>query len=128
VAAGVYQISQLFYTFFASQLGEGALTNLGYADRLNQLPLSIIGTALGTAILPSISRAIERENEAGAPTSRRAPSICHAADAAGDAGAVGDRLSDHRGLVPGRQLHVETPPSPATSCRSWCSACPLTCW
>jgi putative peptidoglycan lipid II flippase len=66
VAAGVYQISQLFYTFFASQLGEGALTNLGYADRLNQLPLSIIGTALGTAILPSISRAIEKKNEAGA--------------------------------------------------------------
>ena len=66
VAAGVYQISQLFYTFFASRLGEGALTNLGYADRLNQLPLSIIGTALGTAILPTISRAIERNDEAAA--------------------------------------------------------------
>ena len=63
VAAGVYQISQLFYTFFASSLGEGALTNLFYADRLNQLPLSIIGTALGTAILPSISRAIERQED-----------------------------------------------------------------
>ena len=63
VAAGVYQISQLFYTFFASRLGEGALTNLFYADRLNQLPLSIIGTALGTAILPSISRAIERRED-----------------------------------------------------------------
>jgi putative peptidoglycan lipid II flippase len=66
VAAGVYQISQLFYTFFASRLGEGALTNLGYADRLNQLPLSIIGTALGTAILPSISRAIERRQDGAA--------------------------------------------------------------
>ncbi len=63
VAAGVYQISQLFYTFFASSLGEAALTNLFYADRLNQLPLSIIGTALGTAILPSISRAIERRQD-----------------------------------------------------------------
>jgi putative peptidoglycan lipid II flippase len=66
VAAGVYQISQLFYTFFASRLGEGALTNLFYADRLNQLPLSIIGTALGTAILPSISRAIERRDDGAA--------------------------------------------------------------
>ena len=65
-AAGVYQISQFFYAYFSSRLGEGALTNLNYADRLNQLPLSIIGTALGTAILPSISRAIERRNEAGA--------------------------------------------------------------
>lgn len=63
LAAGVYQISQLFYTFFSSRLGEGALTNLGYADRLNQLPLSIIGTALGTAILPSISRSIERRED-----------------------------------------------------------------
>ena len=63
LAAGVYQISQLFYTFFSSRLGEGALTNLGYADRLNQLPLSIIGTALGTAILPAISRSIERRQD-----------------------------------------------------------------
>ena len=62
VAAGVYQISQLFYAYFSTQLGEGALTNLSYADRLNQLPLSIIGTALGVAILPSISQAIARED------------------------------------------------------------------
>ena len=62
-AAGVYQFSQLFYTFFASNLGEGALSSLFYADRLNQLPLSIIGTALGVAILPSISRAIEHRQE-----------------------------------------------------------------
>jgi putative peptidoglycan lipid II flippase len=62
-AAGVYQFSQLFYTFFASNLGEGALSSLFYADRLNQLPLSIIGTALGVAILPSISRAIERRED-----------------------------------------------------------------
>ncbi len=63
IAAGVYQISQLFYAYFSSQLGEGALTVLSYADRLNQLPLSIIGTALGVAILPSISQAIARDDE-----------------------------------------------------------------
>ena len=65
-AAGVYQISQLFYGYFSTLLGEGALTNLSYADRLNQLPLSIIGTALGVAILPAISRAVERKDEAEA--------------------------------------------------------------
>ncbi|HVF36343.1 MAG TPA: murein biosynthesis integral membrane protein MurJ [Sphingomicrobium sp.] len=66
LAAGVYQISQLFYAFFSAGLGEGALTKLSYADRLNQLPLSIIGTALGVAILPAISQAIARGNEAEA--------------------------------------------------------------
>jgi putative peptidoglycan lipid II flippase len=65
-AAGAYQISQLFYGYFSTLLGEGALTNLNFADRLNQLPLSIIGTALGVAILPAISQAIERKNEAEA--------------------------------------------------------------
>jgi putative peptidoglycan lipid II flippase len=66
LAAGVYQISQLFYAYFSAGLGEGALTKLSYADRLNQLPLSIIGTALGVAILPAISQAIARGNEAEA--------------------------------------------------------------
>ena len=65
-AAGVYQISQLFYAYFSARLGEGALTMLSYADRLNQLPLSIIGTALGVAILPAISQAIARDAEAEA--------------------------------------------------------------
>jgi len=65
-AAGVYQLSQLFYAYFSSRLGEGALTMLSYADRLNQLPLSIIGTALGVAILPSISQAIARDDQAEA--------------------------------------------------------------
>src|SRR5262245_61325299 len=66
LAAGVYQISQLFYAFFSSGLGEGALTKMRYADSLTQLPLSIIGTALGVAILPAISQAIARGEDAEA--------------------------------------------------------------
>ncbi|WP_380874603.1 putative lipid II flippase MurJ [Sphingomonas sp. DBB INV C78] len=60
LGAGVYQISQLIDTFFATRLPEGSMSYLNYSDRLNQLPLSVIGTALGTAILPQISRFIAK--------------------------------------------------------------------
>lgn len=61
ISAGVYQISLLIDTQFLSHLAEGSLSHFNYADRLNQLPLGIIGTALGTAILPSISRYIGQD-------------------------------------------------------------------
>lgn len=56
--AGIYQISQLVDTFFATSLKQGSLTLLKYADRLNQMPLGIVGIALGTAILPMLARHI----------------------------------------------------------------------
>ncbi|CAA9523327.1 MAG: Proposed peptidoglycan lipid II flippase MurJ [uncultured Sphingosinicella sp.] len=58
LGGGIYYISQAFYAFFATSLPEGSLVYLGFADRLNQLPLAIIGSALGTAILPALSRAV----------------------------------------------------------------------
>jgi putative peptidoglycan lipid II flippase len=61
ISAGVYQISILIDTQFLSHLPEGSLSHFNYADRLNQLPLGIVGTALGTAILPSISTFIGRD-------------------------------------------------------------------
>jgi putative peptidoglycan lipid II flippase len=64
--AGVYQINQLVQLFFVTRLEEGALSYLNYADRLNQLPLGIIGVALGTAILPTLSRFIGGNNKEGA--------------------------------------------------------------
>jgi putative peptidoglycan lipid II flippase len=60
LGGGIYYISQFFYAYFATRLPEGSLVYLGFADRLNQLPLAIIGSALGTAILPSVSRAVDR--------------------------------------------------------------------
>jgi len=56
LGAGVYQISAFIDTFFLARIGTGALSWFNYADRLNQLPLGVIGAALGTAILPQISR------------------------------------------------------------------------
>jgi putative peptidoglycan lipid II flippase len=56
LGAGVYQISAFIDTFFLTRIGTGAMSYFNYADRLNQLPLGVIGAALGTAILPQISR------------------------------------------------------------------------
>jgi putative peptidoglycan lipid II flippase len=64
--AGIYQISQFVDTFFATSLKQGSLTLLKYADRLNQMPLGIVGIALGTAILPMLARHIHAGDHAGA--------------------------------------------------------------
>ncbi|MEE3153948.1 MAG: murein biosynthesis integral membrane protein MurJ, partial [Pseudomonadota bacterium] len=59
--AGIYQISRFVDLFFLSTLEVGSYTYLAMADRWNQLPLGIIGIALGTAILPALSRYLSRE-------------------------------------------------------------------
>lgn len=59
--AGVYQISRFIDLAFFRILPDGSLTYMAMADRWNQLPLGIIGIALGTAILPALSRFIARE-------------------------------------------------------------------
>lgn len=64
--AGIYQVSQFVDTFFATSLPQGSLTLLKLADRLNQLPLGIVGIALGTAILPMLSRHIHSGDAAEA--------------------------------------------------------------
>src|SRR5688500_1919880 len=56
IGAGGYYISQLFYAYFATRLPEGSFVYLSQADRLNQLPLALVGSAIGTAILPAIRR------------------------------------------------------------------------
>src|SRR6185437_4783774 len=56
--AGVTQINLLVSTAIASLLPTGSVSFLNYADRLNQLPLAVIGIAVGTAILPTVSRQV----------------------------------------------------------------------
>jgi len=57
LGAGAVQINLLISTALAARfLGEGAVSWLYYADRLNQLPLGIIGIGVGTAVLPAMSR------------------------------------------------------------------------
>jgi putative peptidoglycan lipid II flippase len=59
LGAGVYQISVFIDTFFLTRIGTGAVSWFNYADRLNQLPLGVIGAAIGTAILPQVSRHVD---------------------------------------------------------------------
>ena len=56
--AGVTQLNLVVSTAIASLLPTGAVSYLYYADRLNQLPLAVVGIAVGTAILPSLSRQV----------------------------------------------------------------------
>jgi len=56
VGAGVTQVNLLISTALASFLPGGSVSYLYYADRLNQLPLGVVGIAVGTAILPPLSR------------------------------------------------------------------------
>jgi len=54
-------------------LPEGPVSGLYYADRLNQLPLGLIGIAIGTAILPALSRQISgADSKAASDTQNRA--------------------------------------------------------
>ena len=55
LGAGGMQLNLLVDLVLASFLDTGALSWLYYADRLAQLPLGIIGIALGTALLPRLS-------------------------------------------------------------------------
>ena len=54
--SGVYQINLFLDTFFVSFVGAGAVSWLNYAHHLFQLPIGIIGVAVGTALLPFLSR------------------------------------------------------------------------
>jgi putative peptidoglycan lipid II flippase len=56
-AVSAAQISLLINTNIASNLGAGAVSVLQYADRLMEFPTGMLGVALGTILLPSLSKA-----------------------------------------------------------------------
>src|SRR5438309_11759729 len=67
LSAGAVQFNLLISTSLAARfLEQGSVSYLYYADRLNQLPLGLVGIGVGTAILPSLSRQIAGADEAAA--------------------------------------------------------------
>ncbi len=69
VGAGVVQINLLIGIVIASLLPTGSVSFLYFADRVTQLPLGVIGVAVGTALLPLMSRQLRDHDEGAAMTS-----------------------------------------------------------
>jgi putative peptidoglycan lipid II flippase len=66
IGAGVTQLNLAVDVVIVSLLPPGSASLLYYADRVNQLPLGVIGTAVGTALLPLMSRQARSGDAAGA--------------------------------------------------------------
>ncbi len=67
IGAGASQINLFISTSLSfGVLGQGAASYLYFADRLNQLPLGLIGIGVGTALLPTLSRLLASNDQIAA--------------------------------------------------------------
>jgi len=67
IGAGAVQVNLAVSTALAGGLLDpGSISYIYYADRLNQLPLGLIGIGLGTILLPTISRQLSQDRGAEA--------------------------------------------------------------
>lgn len=67
VGAGAVQVNLAVSTALAGGLLDpGSISYIYYADRLNQLPLGLIGIGLGTILLPTVSRQLSQRRDAEA--------------------------------------------------------------
>jgi putative peptidoglycan lipid II flippase len=66
IGGGVQQISAVLDVVWASLLPVGTISALYYADRIAQLPLGVVGIAIGTALLPLLARQLRAGQNASA--------------------------------------------------------------
>ena len=66
LGAGIYQINMAVDTILVSLVGTGAISWLYYANRLQQLPLGVVGAAISVALLPVLSHYLKTEEAAEA--------------------------------------------------------------
>jgi putative peptidoglycan lipid II flippase len=66
IGAGGVQLALFADTVIATFLPAGALSALYYADRINQLPIGVVAIAVGTVLLPEMSRRLAARDPAGA--------------------------------------------------------------
>jgi putative peptidoglycan lipid II flippase len=69
IGASAAQLNQAVDVIISSLLPAGTVSLLYYADRVQQLPLGVIGVAVGTALLPTLSRQVRGGDEKAALTS-----------------------------------------------------------
>jgi len=73
IGGGAQQVSSMLEVVGASLLPAGSIAALYYADRIAQLPLGVIGIAIGTALLPLLARQVRADaNEAAMANQNRA--------------------------------------------------------
>jgi putative peptidoglycan lipid II flippase len=70
IGAGGVQLALFADTLIASFLPTGALSALYYADRINQLPIGVVGIAVGTVLLPEMARRLAAGDERGAASAQ----------------------------------------------------------
>ena len=63
IGNGAYQLNLLIDMILASTLPDGSISFLYYADRVNQLPLGVLGIAISTALLPILSKQIKQNKK-----------------------------------------------------------------
>ena len=63
VGSGIYQINMVVDTILVSLVGTGAISWLYYANRLQQLPLGVVGAAISVALLPILSKQLKSGDE-----------------------------------------------------------------
>src|SRR6478672_1656384 len=64
IGAGAVQVNLAISTALAGGLLDpGSISYIYYADRLNQLPLGLIGIGLGTILLPTVSRQLSQKRD-----------------------------------------------------------------
>jgi len=73
IGGGAQQISVMLDVVWASLLPAGSISALYYADRIAQLPLGVVGIAVGTALLPLLARQLRAgQNDAAMANQNRA--------------------------------------------------------
>ncbi len=63
LGAGAMQLNLMMDNVLASFLPKGSISYLYYADRINEFPIGVIGVAVGTVLLPFLSRQLAAGNE-----------------------------------------------------------------